>query len=65
MANNISMGERIVRVIIGLAMVASAVVFPSSPYSVFGWFGLIFLATGLLGWCAIYRIFGISTADPK
>lgn len=50
--------DRAVRVIAGLAIVSLAFVGPQTPWA---WLGLIFVATGLVGFCPIYRIFGIST----
>jgi Sec-independent protein secretion pathway component TatC len=52
--------ERIVRVIVGLGLLA-AVVFVSGAW--WGWFGVVPLATGLLGSCPAYRLLGISTCE--
>lgn len=58
MKKNIHPIERIVRIVVGLGLVACAFVGPQNP-----WFllGLVPLATGLIGWCPPYAIFGIST----
>lgn len=50
--------DRVVRVILGLAVVSLAFVGPKTP---FAYLGLIFVVTGLVGMCPLYRIFGIST----
>jgi len=60
MKQNVHKVERIVRVIIGISLVAMAFIGPANL-----WFllGIIPLATGLLGWCPPYAIFGINTCD--
>jgi hypothetical protein len=63
MKTNIHPIERVVRVIAGLVLTSMAFVGPENL-----WFllGLIPIATGLLGWCPPYAIFGISTCPaPK
>ena len=50
--------DRAVRIALGLGLLALAVVGPHSP---FGLMGLMPLATGLLGVCPIYRLFGVNT----
>jgi len=50
--------DRIVRVVVGLGAVSLVFVGPQTP---FGWLGLILVATGALGSCPIYRMFGVST----
>ena len=58
MTKNIHKIERVVRVVIGLILTIFAFMEPTNY-----WFllGLIPLATGLLGWCPPYAMFGIST----
>lgn len=54
--------DRILRIIVGLALIALALGFiPGVKPSVWGWIGVVPLATGLIGWCPAYTIFGIST----
>jgi hypothetical protein len=50
--------ERVIRVVLGLAIVSLAFVGPQTPWA---WLGLIPLATGALGSCPLYTLFGIST----
>ncbi|MFN7953744.1 MAG: DUF2892 domain-containing protein [bacterium] len=50
--------DRALRVLAGLALVSLVFV---GPHTAFGWIGVIPLATGLVGSCPLYRIFGIST----
>jgi len=54
--------ERVLRVIIGLGVLALAFVGPKTPW---GFLGLVPLATGLLGSCPLYTVFGFSTCSMK
>ncbi len=58
MKKNIGQTERIIRVIVGLAITSLAFWGPKSPWALLG---LIPVFTGLLGWCPPYAILGIST----
>lgn len=55
---NIGNTERILRVIVGLAIISLAFVGPKSPWA---WLGLAPVITGLLGWCPPYALLGINT----
>ncbi len=57
--------DRVLRIVLGLALLAYALLKPDAPYAVWGWIGVIPLVTGLIGWCPIYRIFGIKTCKIK
>ena len=54
--------DRILRVIVGLALVS--LVF-AGPQTAWGWVGLVPLVTGLVGSCPLYSIFGINTCGMK
>ena len=58
MVKNIHSIERVVRVLVGLAVISLVFIGPQSPW---GWLGLIPVATGLIGWCPPYAMLGIST----
>ena len=62
MTCNIGNTERILRAVVGLAIISLVFVGPQSPW---GWLGLIPLATAALGWCPPYALLGISTCGPK
>lgn len=61
---NIGSTERVIRILAGLAITALAFVGPQTPWALLG---LVPLATGLMGWCPPYAIFGINTCKvaPK
>lgn len=50
--------DRILRVIVGLAVISLVFV---GPQTAWGWLGLVPLATGLIGWCPAYTLLGIKT----
>ena len=54
--------ERVLRVIVGLGALSLAFLGPKSPW---GYLGLVPLATGLMGTCPLYTVFGFSTCKVK
>jgi len=54
--------ERVVRVVIGLALIALVFVGPETPW---GWLGILPLVTGVVGSCGLYTLLGISTCPMK
>ena len=54
--------DRILRVVVGLGLVAIVFVGPQTPW---GWVGVVPLLTGLIGTCPIYSMLGISTCPVK
>ena len=58
MKKNIGNIERIVRIVVGAGILSLAFIGPQSPWA---FLGAIPLATGLIGWCPPYSLFGIST----
>jgi hypothetical protein len=62
MQRNIGNLDRILRVAIGLALIA--LVF-FGPKTAWGWIGVIPLATAFVGFCPAYRLLGICTTGRK
>ena len=58
MTRNVGGLDRILRIVIGLALILGAI---TGTIGVWGWIGIVPLATGLIGWCPPYAIFGINT----
>ena len=60
---NESMTDRIIRVVVGVVMIAIYFLFPTwlGAWNWLWWIGVVPLVTGLVGWCALYQLFGIST----
>ena len=62
MKKNIGGVERIVRVIVGISVLALAFLGPKSPWA---YLGILPIVTGLVGWCPAYALLGIRTCAPK
>ena len=62
MTRNEGTVDRVLRVIVGLAILSLAFVGPKSAW---GYVGLIPLITGLVGTCPIYMILGIRTCPVE
>ncbi len=54
--------DRALRVAVGLGILSLAVFGPRTPW---GLVGLVPLLTGTLGFCALYRAFGLSTCPVR
>ena len=50
--------DRVLRVTVGILLIALVFVGPQTNW---GWIGLVPLLTGLVGSCPVYKLFGIST----
>jgi hypothetical protein len=55
---NVGTADRIIRIIVGLAVVALVFVGPKTAR---GWLGLVPLATGVMGWCPLYSVVKVGT----
>jgi hypothetical protein len=62
MKANVGGIDRVLRIVVGLALIAW-VLFANGP--IWAWIGAIILATGLMSFCGAYSIFGISTCKTK
>jgi Protein of unknown function (DUF2892) len=58
MDKNVGSVDRLLRVIVGLALIAMVFVGPQTPW---GWIGIVPLATAGLSWCPLYTVLGIRT----
>ena len=54
--------DRVLRVVVGLALIAIVFVGPQTP---FGWIGVVPLFTGLFGMCPLYRLIGVNTCGKE
>ncbi len=62
MLQNVGGVDRVIRIVVGLALIAW-VLFAHGPR--WAWIGVLPLATGLIGWCPAYLPFGIKTCSTK
>jgi len=54
--------DRVIRVVAGLVILSLAFVGPKTAW---GYIGLLPIATGLVGYCPAYSLFGINTCPAK
>jgi hypothetical protein len=59
---NISDTDRILRVIVGLALIGLAM---AGMIGLWGYIGIVPLVTALLGFCPTYSLLGINTSNTK
>lgn len=59
---NVGGVDRIVRVVLGVGLIALAL---TGTIGWWGWLGVIPLATGLLRFCPLYPLLGINTCGKK
>jgi O-antigen ligase len=62
MNKNVGNPERLLRVMVGLALMALAA---TGTLGAWAWLGVVPLATGVLGWCPPYAMLGINTCSMK
>lgn len=62
MKSNVGGLDRILRIVIGLALIALAL---TGGIGLWGWIGVVPLATAALGFCPLYRVLGLNTCPLK
>lgn len=62
MPRNVGGVDRVLRIILGLVLIALVFVGPQTPW---GWLGLIPLATGMVGFCGLYSLIGVRTCPSR
>ena len=62
MKSNVGGIDRIARIALGAVLVGLAA---TGNVGAWGWIGVVPLATGAIGWCPPYAIFGFSTCAMK
>jgi hypothetical protein len=66
MTANVGGIDKILRIVVGLALLAFAVFGPADiAWKWVGYIGVVPLATALLNWCPAYTLLGISTCPVK
>lgn len=60
MSNMTNVGgiDRALRVVVGLALIVAAAM---GTIGIWGWIGIVPLATGLFGFCPAYKLLGLNT----
>ena len=62
MLQNVGSWDRVIRVVVGVALIAATLF---GAIGVWGWIGIVPLATGLFRVCPAYLPFGLSTCAVK
>ena len=70
MTANVGSVDRILRIVVGLLLIAWATgiltsLVPSVTPSVWGWIGVVPLFTALVGFCPAYTLLGMNTCARK
>lgn len=60
MKANVGGVDRVLRVVVGLALIGMAL---ANVIGVWGWIGVVPLLTGIFGFCPAYLPFGLSTCQ--
>jgi hypothetical protein len=63
MTQNVGTIDRAIRIIVGLALIAFAILvgFPDVGWNWIGWIGVVTLLTGHVGSCPAYSVMGLSS----
>ena len=62
MKANVSGIDRVLRIVLGLALIALTL---TGAIGAWGWIGLVPLATAAMGFCPIYTVLGFSSCPVK
>jgi len=62
MKSNVGGIDRILRIVVGLVMIVLTVM---GVLPMWGYIGIVPLATGVIGWCGLYPMLGINTCPMK
>ena len=54
--------DRAMRIVVGLALLSLTVI---GPQTLWGLTGIVFVATGIWGFCPLYRLFRLSTCTVQ
>jgi hypothetical protein len=62
MKSNVGGIDRILRIVLGLALIAMTL---TGTIGVWGWIGVVPLLTAAMGFCPLYTVLGFSTCPVK
>jgi hypothetical protein len=62
MTKNVGGIDKIIRIVLGLVLIGLAV---TGTVGMWGYLGIVPLATALIGWCPPYALLGMNTCSVK
>ncbi|WP_022962465.1 YgaP family membrane protein [Halopseudomonas pelagia] len=62
MKTNMGATDRIIRIVVGVVLIALVFV---GPQIVWGWIGIVPIVTALIGYCPAYSLLGIKTCKTQ
>jgi len=62
MKSNVGGIDKILRIVVGAGLIGATV---AGLLPVWGYIGVVPLATGLMGWCPVYPLIGLNTCPLK
>lgn len=62
MTSNVGTVERVIRIVLGVGLIAIVFVGPQTPW---GWIGVVPLITGISGFCPAWLGLGVNTCETK
>ncbi len=62
MTKNVGGIDRILRIVLGVALIAGSL---TGAIGVWGYLGVVPLLTAVIGWCPPYSLFGFNTCSMK
>lgn len=62
MKHNVGSLDRTLRIVLGLVLIGLTLL---GQIGVWGWIGVVPLATALLNWCPLYSLLGVNTCSTK
>ncbi len=65
MKTNVGGIDRVLRIVLGLALVALALSGAIAAIGAWAWIGLVPLATAAMGFCPLYTVLGFSSCPVK
>ena len=61
MSTNVGNFDRVIRIVLGLALLWYALLAPQTGFNWVGWIGIVPLFTALMGYCPLYSLIGVNT----
>lgn len=62
MKTNVGGIDKILRIVVGIALIALAAM---GVIGMWGWIGVVPLLTGLMGWCPAYTLLGMNSCPMR